>query len=214
MIPYARNVALERAKLARLRPTQFSVGYAEVRLKCSEWQRLKKKQREQAIQSHVFPAVLGPGHEFYIIDHHHLGVALLEQGVKDIWVTKLDDMSWLDAQTFWRTMEFRAWAHLYDHRGRRRPYTDVPTRLTQLEDDPYRSLAGLVRGGGGCAKDEAPFSEFLWADFFRPRISAKQIKAQQARAVKKAIGMARSREARYLPGWICPEGARKPPKDR
>ena len=29
MIPYARNVALVRAKLAQLRPTQFSVGYAE-----------------------------------------------------------------------------------------------------------------------------------------------------------------------------------------
>jgi hypothetical protein len=37
MIPYARNVALDRAKLAKLRPTQFSVGYAEVELKAYEW---------------------------------------------------------------------------------------------------------------------------------------------------------------------------------
>jgi hypothetical protein len=40
MIPYAGNVALERAKLIRRRPTQFSVGYAEVELKASEWKRL------------------------------------------------------------------------------------------------------------------------------------------------------------------------------
>jgi len=59
MIPYARNVALVRAKLAQLRPTQFSVGYAEVELKAAEWKKLKKKQRQQVLESHVFPAVLG-----------------------------------------------------------------------------------------------------------------------------------------------------------
>jgi hypothetical protein len=84
----------------------------------------------------VFPAVLGPGHQYYIVDHHHLGIALIEQKVKEVWVTKLDDMSWLDPLTFWRTLEFRAWAHLYDHRGRRRPYTDMPEKLTKLQDDP------------------------------------------------------------------------------
>jgi hypothetical protein len=88
MIPYARNVALTRAKLAKLRPTQFSVGYAEVELKASEWKRLKKKQRDHAIQSHVFPAVLGPGEEFYIVDHHHLGIALIEQDVKECRMTR------------------------------------------------------------------------------------------------------------------------------
>jgi hypothetical protein len=206
MIPYARNVALVRAKLARLRPTQFSVGYAEVELKASEWKKLKKKQREQSIQSHVFPAVLGPGHEFYIVDHHHLGIALIEQEVKEVWVTNLDDMSWLDPQTFWRTLEFRAWAHLYDNRGRRRPYTEMPQKLTRLLDDPYRSLAGLVRLAGGYAKDQAPFSEFLWADFFRPRIAARQIRQRPAQAVRAGTKLAHSKEARYLPGWICPTG--------
>ena len=205
MIPYARDVALARAKLMRLRPTQFSVGLAEVEVKASEWKRMKKKDRDHAIQSHVFPAVLGLNHDFYITDHHHLGVALLEEGVKEVWVTKLDDMSWLDPLTFWRTLEFRGWAHLYDHRGRRRPYTDIPGKLTQLRDDPYRSLAGLVRTGGGYAKDETPFSEFLWADFFRARIPVSQIKSKQDQAVRAAIKLAHSREARYLPGWICPK---------
>ncbi len=202
MIPYARSPALVRAKLALLRPTQFSVGFAEVATKAAEWKKLKKKERTQSIETHVFPAVLGLEHQFYITDHHHLGVALLQEGVKEVWVTKLDDMSWLDPQTFWRTLEFRGWAHLYDHQGRRRPYTDMPGKLTQLKDDPYRSLAGLVRVGGGYAKDETPFSEFLWADFFRPHIGPKQIKSQQNQAVRAAIKLAQSRRARYLPGWI------------
>ena len=202
MIPYVSNVALVRTKLAQLRPTQFSVGYVEVALKAAEWKKLKKKHRQHELESHVFPAVLGPDEAYYIIDHHHLGIALIEEGMKEVWVTKLDDMSWLEPATFWRTMEFRAWTHPYDHRGRRRQYSEMPSNLTRLQDDPYRSLAGLVRLAGGYAKDTAPFSEFIWADFFRPRISARLIANQQSRATSAGVKLAHSREARYLPGWI------------
>ena len=205
MIPYARNVALVRAKLAQLRPTQFSVGYAEVRLKAAEWKKLGKKQRQQALESHVFPAVLGLDDVYYIVDHHHLGIALIEQDMKEVWVTKLDDMSWLEPTTFWRTMEFRSWTHPYDHRGRRRDYAEMPQKLTKMRDDPYRGLAGLVRLAGGYAKDLAPFSEFLWADFFRPRVAARLIADEQRRAVRTGVKLARSKAARYLPGWIADE---------
>jgi hypothetical protein len=192
MIPYARNVALVRAKLAQLRPTQFSVGYTEVERKAAEWKKLKKKQRPQVLESHVFPAVLGPDEAYYIVDHHHLGIALIEEGLKEVWVTRLDDMSWLEPAVFWHTMEFRSWAYPYDHRGRRRDYADMPRKLTRMQNDPYRSLAGLVREGGGYAKDLEPFSEFLWADFFRQRMGVK---------------LARSSDARYLPGWIGKAGS-------
>jgi hypothetical protein len=71
-----------------------------------------------------------------------------------------------------------------------------------MQNDPYRSLAGLVRVAGGYAKDLTPFSEFLWADFFRPRISARLIADQQSRATRMGVKLARSSDARYLPGWI------------
>ena len=202
MIPYVRNVVLVRAKLAQLRPTQFSVGYAEVELKAAEWKKLKKKERQQVLESHVFPAVLGLEGAYYIVDHHHLGIALIEQGLKEVWVTKLDDMSWLEPTIFWRTMEFRSWTHPYDHRGRRRDYADMPRKLIRLQNDPYRSLAGLVRLAGGYAKDLAPFSEFLWADFFRPRVSARLIAEERVRATRMGVKLARSNDACYLPGWI------------
>jgi hypothetical protein len=32
-----------------------------VELKAAEWKKMKKKQRQQALESHVFPAVLGRG---------------------------------------------------------------------------------------------------------------------------------------------------------
>ena len=161
MYHLTRNPSLARARLLRLRPTQLSVGYAEVQLKAAQWAQLAKKQRKIELEHHVFPAVLGPGQDYFIIDHHHLGIALLEQGIKEVLVTVLDDLSWLEPAVFWRTLEFRSWSHPYDRQGRRRDYRDMPRRLTELEDDPYRSLAGLVRGQGSGAFCRIPVGGFL-----------------------------------------------------
>jgi len=196
-----RNPSLARVRLTRLRPTQFTVGYVEVTLKAQEWAAMAKKRRKSEIESHVFPAVLGPSSEYFIVDHHHLGIALMDEGIKDVEVAVLDDLSYLEMPVFWRTMEFRSWSHPYDRRGHRSEYRDMPRRLRQLQDDPYRSLAGLVRRAGGFAKDQEPFVEFLWADFFRPRISARLIKHEPVRASGLGLRLARSSQARYLPGW-------------
>ncbi|KAF1019003.1 MAG: hypothetical protein GAK37_03752 [Pseudomonas sp.] len=68
----------------------------------------------------------------------------------------------------------------------------------------YRSLAGMLRTAGGYAKDATPFSEFLWADFFRSRIGSDLIGQLNNRLLSKAMVLARSQEARYLPGWVGP----------
>jgi hypothetical protein len=192
---------IAKVRLSRLRPTQISVGYAEVQIKAKQWAKLGKKRLAAELERHLFPAVIGPGGEYFIVDHHHLGIALLEQGVQTAFVAVLDDMSWLEPTVFWRTMEFRSWSHPYDARGRRRDYGDIPTTLSKLQDDPYRALAGLVRNDGGFAKDQAPFVEFLWADFFRSRVAARAIQKDPLRAARQAVRLAQSSEARYLPGW-------------
>jgi hypothetical protein len=66
---------------------------------------------------------------------------------------------------------------------------------------PYRDLAGAVRDAGGFAKTTAPFSEFLWADFFRPRISAGRIASDFDAAVRKGLDLARTTDAAALPGF-------------
>lgn len=70
-----------------------------------------------------------------------------------------------------------------------------------MQDDPTRSLAGFVRQGGGYAKDTTPYSEFLWADFFRPHFSVKLLQHSLQLAVEKGVVLARSESASYLPGW-------------
>jgi len=194
------------AKLADLHPTQITVGLAEVVAKRAEWAKLKRKQRAHLLAAHWFPAVKGPGGRFYIVDHHHLGLALQQEEISQVWVMQLDDFSQLKGETFWRLMEFRRWAHPYDQRGQRRDYASIPDAVTALRDDPYRSLAGMVRSAGGFAKDTAPFSEFIWADYFRLhpalRMLAKVKKGEMPPPVlQRAMQLAREPLARHLPGW-------------
>ena len=192
---------LTNARLAQLHPTQITVGKMEVALKRKQWAGLDKKSRTAALDSHWFPAIAGPGGKYYIVDHHHFGLALLEEGVKMARLMLLKDLSWLDPSKFWRVMDHHQWVHPYDSMGVRREFLAVPLQLTQLQDDPYRSLAGEVRRAGGFAKDVTPFSEFLWADFYRNKIAVAVIENDFSKALAKAKKLAGTQEARYLPGW-------------
>ena len=194
------------AKLAELHPTQISVGLAEVVAKRAEWAQLKGKARAHLLAAHWFPAVKGPGGRFYIVDHHHLGLALQQEQQSQVWLMQLDDFSELKGEAFWRLMEFHRWAHPYDERGRRRAYADIPDEVGGLRDDPYRSLAGLVRGAGGFAKDAEPFAEFVWADYFRSLPALRKLaKAEGGEMppalLHRAMQLAREPAARHLPGW-------------
>ena len=188
-------------ELGKLRPTQITVGFAEVTKKRAEWAQLSKKARRELLDSHWFPAVLGPRQRYHIVDHHHLGLALIHEGVKRVRLMVLADLSYLVPGIFWRVMEQHGWAHPFDHAGERRDYDDIPARIPQLVDDPYRSLAGFLRASGGYAKDTSPFAEFLWADYLRQHIAREQIERSIDTAVREALGLAKSPLARYLPGW-------------
>jgi hypothetical protein len=94
--------------------------------------------------------------------------------------------------------------HPYDAEGHRRDYSEIPKRITDLVDDPFRSLAGELRRMGGFAKDTTPFSEFLWADFLRRRLKRKFVEKEFVKAKAQAFKLAKSADANYLPGWCGP----------
>ena len=185
---------------AKLRPTQSTVGKTEVASKRAEWEKLGRKKRKELIEAHWFPGVLGPKNRVYIVDHHHLGLALLEDGVKSVPVMIQRDFSWLEPAVFWRTMEFNRWAHPYDQHGNRTEYEAIPASLDGLQDDPYRTLAAQVRVAGGCAKDATPYAEFLWAYFYRRRLKLAAGKVS-SKMMQQALLLAHSHESAYLPGW-------------
>ena len=86
----------------------------------------------------------------------------------------------------------------------RRDYADIPSSISDLADDPYRSLAGELRRAGGFAKEITPFEEFTWADFLRRRIKPKLLTGDMAAALAAAEKLAHDAAASHLPGWCGP----------
>jgi len=199
-----REPILHTVPIAELRPTQITVGMREVRAKQTAWKEQDKRKKAEFLGRHMIPIVRGPKERHYIIDHHHLSLALYNEGVTSVLVVALADLRSLTKDQFWRFLDNRSWVHPYNAGGRRCNFDEIPRRLADLKDDPYRSLAGELRRAGGFAKDTTPFSEFLWADFLRSRIKAKQIKDRFSAALERAMSLARSEAAGYLPGWCGP----------
>jgi len=202
-MPLVRDPILVPVPIERLRPTQLTVGMHEVKEKRKA---LRKRNRTigRFLGGHMIPVILGPKGRHYIIDHHHLALALLGEGIKNVLVTAIADLSVLEPEQFWIVLDHHSWVHPYDHHGRRVDFARIPKRVDQLKDDPFRSLAGELRRAGGFAKDTTPFSEFLWADFLRRRVARKQVEKHFAVAMEKALELAKSKDAVYLPGWCGP----------
>jgi len=204
--------SLKPTQILSLRPTQFTLGMREVAMRRKNWGAHDPTKLADYLAAHMVPVVLGPGKVPFLIDHHHLARALYEQGVNSVYITVVADVSAVDPQLFWNVMDFRGWTHPYDSKGRRRDHTELPKNVKGMKDDPYRSLSGELRNIGGYAKDATPFSEFLWADFFRARIKAKAIERDFEGTLSKARELARSPEANYLPGWCAPRGKAAQPR--
>jgi hypothetical protein len=200
----AREPILVPVAITDLRPTQITVGMREVNAKRKAWRATASKKGEKFLGKHMIPVILGPRKKHYVIDHHHLARALHEEGVETVAVTVVANLGNLEPDSFWFVLDNRNWMHPFDDKGRRRGYEDIPKSVTELIDDPFRSLAGELRRAGGFAKDTTPFSEFIWADFLRRRIKRKLVEDDFDRALEKALQAAKSADAGYLPGWCGP----------
>jgi len=193
--------ALHPVEIAALRPTQMTVGLREVARKRADWRKRAEGDGPDFLGRHMIPVVLGPRSIPYVIDHHHLVRALHEEGVSHVLVSIVADLHDLKKTMFWAFMDNRNWLHPFDAEGVRHPHEELPRSVGAMTDDPYRSLAGELRRSGGYAKDSTPYSEFLWADFLRRRVSAKLLEHDFERAVIKALAAAAEHDAAYLPGW-------------
>ena len=175
-----REPVLHTVPIAELRPTQITVGMREVLAKQKSWQQQDKNKKAEFLGRHMIPVIRGPKGRLYVIDHHHLSLALHNEGVESVHVTSVADLRNLADDEFWTYIDNRSWVHPYDASGRRRDFDEIPKKISGLKDDPFRSVAGELRRIGGFAKD----------DF--------------EKALKQAMKLAKSEEASYLPGWCGP----------
>jgi hypothetical protein len=196
-----REPILTPVAIKDLRPTQITVGMHEVKARRARMRQRKAKKIGKYLGDHMIPVILGPRKRHYVVDHHHLSLALHQEGIEHVLVTVVADLSALESESFWVVLDSHGWVHPYDARGRRRDFTEIPKSITNLKDDPFRSLAGELRRAGGYAKDTTPFSEFLWADFLRRRMKPRAVAKSFPAAMKHAMKLAKGQEAHYLPGW-------------
>ena len=203
---YTIEPQLSPVSILDLRPTQITVGMREVEEKRKRLREKEKKDEAgQFIGSHLVPVVRGPKGRSYILDHHHLALALHLEKVEHVLTSVVADLSALKKDAFWYVMAHRNWMHIYDASGALRSIDAIPKNVEGLVDDPYRSLAGELRRMGGYAKDTTLYSEFLWADFLRRSMKRKPSGSFDA-ALEEALALAKSQAAGYLPGWC---GAQK-----
>jgi hypothetical protein len=195
---------LQPVAIASLRPTQMTVGFREVACKRLEWREIAGHDGPDFLGRHMVPVVIGWKKHAYLIDHHHLVRALLEEGVAHVLTSVVADLSDLAKSEFWSVMDHYRWTYPFDATGERQQHNNLPKSVDGLCDDPYRSLAGALRRAGGYAKDNTPFSEFMWADFLRNRIDLKKLHQDFKNAEITALKLAKTKSAKHLPGWCGP----------
>jgi hypothetical protein len=189
--------------IERLRPTQFAVGYREVDERAKQIAQRSPKKLKAYVEEHLPLIVIGPGDQPFLIDGHHLALALLK-GRMATNVEVRVEANWrhLSPTEFWNKMKEHGWVYLYDNRGQGPLDAEkLPKTVTEMADDPYRALAWAVRKRGGLHKTTASFDEFKWANFFRNRVPIGSQPDDFDRAVEEALKISHSPEAKDLPGY-------------
>jgi hypothetical protein len=192
---------IKESPIAKLMPTQITVGMIEVADKVKHLKALKPSERVDFMRAHTMPAVIGVQGCVYITDHHHLCRAALELGIETGFFEIEADLSSSSPEGFWKEMDKNCWVHPLDENGVRHFYTAIPRHLQELVDDVYRSISAYVRNAGGFDKTTKAFAEFVWADFFRRAIPIELVRADFAAAVRLAVPLAHSSHAKGMPGY-------------
>jgi hypothetical protein len=195
-----------RQPVLSLKPTQFAVGILEVEFKAHELAEMPSKKRKALVESKPIPVVISPFKELCIIDHHHFLFACFHAGVKEVKIEVVADYSdsKLSYSRFWKKMRKKKYAYLYDQfgEGPRNPLY-LPDDIRGMADDPYRSLAWIIRKEGAFSNSDETFSEFQWADFFREHhLLESNGRRGMHKAVKKGIQLVKKKQPSHLPGAL------------
>ena len=189
----------ETARPLDLHPTQLYVGHREAEVKRDKLLQMSERQRELYLLGKALPVVRGPGGRLYLIDGHHLALAAHWAAIAEIPVVILNDWSHVGNRRFWRKMVRAGYVYLRHSNGSAVDPSQLGQDVTDCEDDEYRSLAYFVRKLKGYKKKKRPYSEFIWANFFRFRVPLDQMDFDAA--VRLAVQVAHSPDAKHLPGY-------------
>jgi hypothetical protein len=177
--------------LAALKPLQGAVGLGEVSKKTQDIADDEKKEK-QDLANDPIKVVRGPENALFVVDHHHGARAWLNAG-KTTGTCVIQDVLPAKVEDFRAELKKRNWVRLKNEQGADITWDQLPAKLTDLPDDPYRTLAWMARREYGYCRalmtppPPPPFVEFIWADFFRTRTDSHLTLAKVAAATKPVL---------------------------
>lgn len=187
-----------------IHPTQFALGYRDVEKKRAKLRKIKDEPEkiDEYLKKKIIPAVIGPDFVYYIMDGHHTSRALAEESILVIYAQVLDDFSNMPMDDFLNRLKTENWLWLYDENGvGNQDPRSIPTRITDLKDDPYRALAEDAQEEGAFEEKPVYFQQFMWGNYFRPLIDRELIGSDYKKAIEEAIKWAKHPNAAKLPGY-------------
>lgn len=189
----------------QLRPTQLTFGAIEVERSSEKITAMSHKKLDKYIAAHVAPVVIGPNGAVYLTDHHHFAMAMAKAFGETTSIAAVVVQNWSHKglAEFWNLMDAKSYTYLFDENGiGPKNAQDLPTQIFDLKNDSYRSLAWAVSNGGGYEASSVPHADFMWANYFRAKISKDAIDADFDNTVVESISIAHSLEAKTLPGYL------------
>ena len=183
-----------------LLPTQGAVGKHQVNIRAKKLRKMKDHELVAYLEARPVPVVLDRKGNYYSIDRHHLCAACIINKIDQVFIVMIADFS--DTKTeaeFWTRMQDAHYVLLQDAQGVPIRPDQLPSSMNTLDDDPFRSLAGMVRDAGAIHKVDTPFNEFVWAAFFRQHID--MVEDMIHSKFETCMKMARSDLAKNLPGY-------------
>jgi hypothetical protein len=179
----------------------------------------KPKKEWRVLTADPIKVIRGPSAALFITDHHHAADAWRLAG-HPIAVCKIDERAPFATEAdFWSGLVRDRLVRLADADGKPLTPAQLPSGLELMPDDPYRSLAWLLRKKSGFCRSEMPqkeFAEFLWADWLRkqPELPTDAVRVSASNMLSMAITLARSPAAQAMPGYVGDKPAGfKCPKD-
>jgi hypothetical protein len=202
--PPSDRAALLEVAVAELQPTQLCVGLAEVRSRQVDFSQESAQERRRYLGRKPVPLVRNPEGQLWMVDRHHRLRALVEMEPEArAFGYVVHESSASSRVAVLAELEQRGWLYLYDGRGQG-PLapTDLPTRLSGLQDDPYRSLVWKLKKESLIeAAPLIPFHEFRWGAWLRTRSLPPFTSSQLEPARPAARALVRSAAASALAGW-------------
>lgn len=194
--------------LRTVRPTQTSLGFRVVERKMRDLSRLDNLELQKFLIIRAAPIVIGPHNTVFVQDRQHEFAALLQMGHSKGYGKVTGDFSHLSWDEFKEIMTSRRKVYL-SRLGQPITFDELPIRISEMINDPLRSIASEIRKDGAYRKSSEPFGENEWADALRGFIPHELAANFPESARMLAKTWAHTQRAAHLPGFFAARSCRQ-----